>query len=113
MPAFFLTHWFEYFYVPGSHEVWYHGNIWGNVFVIAVVAPLGYLWAKSKFWPLNLIHAKLDKIHEKVGASIEHHKRTNMMLEEVHHFMHTGEEHPRVTARRDAGEHPTPIRHPD
>jgi hypothetical protein len=100
MLALFLTHWFHFFYFP-SGEPWYHGNVWGNAMVILVLAPLGWLWSKTRFWPLNLIHAKLDQ-------ALAHHKHTTQMIEEMHHFMHTGEEHPRVQARRDAGESPTP-----
>ena len=98
MLAFFLTHWLYFNYAePG--QPWYHAADWPNVFVILIVAPLGFIWSKTRFWPL----VPLKHVYE---HSLHH----SLMLEEMHHFMHTGEEHPRVKARRDAGEHPTPRR---
>jgi hypothetical protein len=98
--VFFFTHFFHFFYgEPG--EPWYHAAVWGNIVAVTILAPCGYIWAKSKFWPLNLIHAKLNE-------SLAHHRHLVLMAEEMHTLMHTGNEHPRVTARREAGEHPTP-----
>jgi hypothetical protein len=62
--AVFFSHFFHYFYVPTSGP-WYAGNVWGNVFVIAIVAPLGWLWAKSKFWPLIPIQKGIHGLHER------------------------------------------------
>ncbi|MFZ1925301.1 MAG: hypothetical protein WAU42_04060 [Solirubrobacteraceae bacterium] len=39
-----------------------------------------------------------------------HQEHQSRLVEEMHHLAHTGKEHPRVRARRDAGEHPTPER---
>ena len=99
MIAFFLTHWFQYFYVPG-HGPWYSGNVWGNVFVIAVIVPLGFAWSKTKFWPLRPVKHALEHLQS-------HARHQTQLVEEMHHLAHTGKEHPRVIARREAGQHPT------
>jgi hypothetical protein len=105
MLATFLTHFVHYFYwEPG--QPWYHAAVWGNIVAVTILAPCGYLWAKSEFWPLNLVHSKLDE-------ALSHHKHLILMTEEMHTFMHTGKEHPRVLARRESGEHPTPVRSKD
>jgi hypothetical protein len=88
----------HYFYVP-LHGPWYTGNVWGNVFVIAVVAPAAWLWSRTKFWPLR-----------PAQHALAHIKHTVVMVEELHYFHVTGEFHPRVQARIDAGLPPTPPR---
>jgi hypothetical protein len=98
MLAFFLTHFVEYFYLP-SHGPWYLGNVYGNVFVWPLVALVGFAWSKTKFWPLRPL--------KHILSHVIHH---TMLMEEIHHKLHTGEDHPRVQARRAAGEHPTPRR---
>jgi len=60
--ATILLHFLQYFYAP-AHGAWYTGNVWGNVFVVAVVAPLGWLWSRTKFWPLRPIRRGLDRLH--------------------------------------------------
>lgn len=65
MIATVFLHFWHYFYVPAAGP-WYSGNVWGNVFVIAVVAPLGWLWSKSKFWPLRPIKHGIDGLHKRV-----------------------------------------------
>lgn len=103
--AFFLTHFIHFFYgEPGAP--WYHAAVWGNIVAVTILAPAGFLWSKTRFWPLNLVHSKLDEI-------VSHHKHISLMTEEIHTFMHTGKEHPRVATRRAAGNAPTPTIHPD
>src|ERR1700722_6427464 len=74
----FFTHFFHYFYIPATGP-WYAGSIWGNVFVIAVVAPLGWLWSKTKFWPIRPITHSLQHLHTKLDEHrtemAEHRKR--------------------------------------
>lgn len=93
MLAFFLAEWWAFFWP----------EVRGNVLAIVPCALAGWVWSKTHYWPLNLIHAKLDE-------TLSRHRHAQLMLEEMHHLMHTGEEHPRVKARRAAGEHPTPRR---
>lgn len=97
--AFFLTHWFEFNYSGQPGEPWYHAATWPNVFVIAITFSAGWVWSKTKFWPLRPL--------KHILAHVRHH---TMLLEEVHHLAHTGKPHPRVQARIDAGEPPTPRR---
>ena len=72
--AFFLTHWFHFFY---DGKPWYSGQVWGNVFVIAIVAPLGYMWSKTKFWPLNSIRHGINHLHDTVGTLQRHQHEHN------------------------------------
>lgn len=74
MMAFFLTHFVEFFYTGIGHEPWYHAVSWGNVFVIAILAPLGWLWAKTKFWPLRPIKRGIQGLHTKLD---DHHAHQN------------------------------------
>jgi hypothetical protein len=82
----FFIHFFHFFYDP-SGAPWYQGAVWSNVFVILVLAPLGYLWSKTKFWPLNLVHKKLDSLHVKHDAHAEQlrllHEKHDQLLKEV------------------------------
>src|ERR1700741_775684 len=57
-----FTHAFQYFYVP-AHGPFYEGNVWGNAFVILVLAPLGFVWSKMKFWPLKGLEADVQELH--------------------------------------------------
>lgn len=93
-----MIHFLHYFYVPSTGP-WYTGNVWGNVFVGPVVLAIGYAWSKTKFWPLR-----------PAQHALAHVKHLVVMTEELHHFHATGELHPRVQARIDAGEPPTPPR---
>ena len=42
--------------------------------------------------------------------AMSHHKHQTMLIEELHHLAHTGQPHPRVTARIKAGKLHTPPR---
>jgi hypothetical protein len=81
--AFFLAHWFHFFYVP-TGEPWYHGNVWGNAMVILVLAPLGWLWSKTKFWPIRPVTKGIEHLHAKLDA---HHKELHARLD-AHEEMH-------------------------
>jgi hypothetical protein len=63
MAVFFLTHWLQFNYAPHG-EVWYRAAVWPNVFVIAIVGPLGWVWARTRFWPLRPIRHALTGLHE-------------------------------------------------
>jgi hypothetical protein len=98
----YFSQWLQYNYVPRGRP-FYEGADWPNAFILLVLVPAGFLWSKTRFWPLNLLHAKLDQ-------ALAHHQHAMLLLEEVHHRIHTGEDHPRVAARREAGQRPTPRR---
>lgn len=77
-----LLHFWHYFYVP-SQGAWYTGNVWGNVFVVAVLAPLGWLWARTKFWPLKPIERHMRNLHTKVDALHARHDQHHEDLETI------------------------------
>lgn len=45
------------------------GNVWGNAMVLLVLGPLGWVWAKTKFWPLRPIHSALHGLHRKADET--------------------------------------------
>ena len=79
MIAAFLSHWFHYFYIPAG-EPWYHGNVWGNLFVVAVIFPLGWLWSRTKFWPLRPLRHGIEGLHAKVDAFRKEHQEAHVAL---------------------------------
>ncbi len=95
---------FDFFFSPHG-QPWWMGNAWGNVAAVVpcaiLAAVLGLLWSKTSYWPLNAIHERMDRIE----ASHRHNK---MLMEEIHHKLSTGVDHPRVTTRLRLGQHPTP-----
>lgn len=94
--TFFLTHWLQYNYWPQG-QPFYMGADWPNAFILLVLGPAGWVWSRTKFWPLRPLKHLLVE-----------HRRTHQLIEEIHHLAHTGKEHPRVKARRAEGKHPTP-----
>lgn len=66
--SFFLAHWISFFYAFPL------GAVWGNVFVIFVLVPLGWVWTRTKFWPLKPIEKGVSLLHKKVDKSIAHHE---------------------------------------
>jgi hypothetical protein len=55
-------------YAP-SGGPWWAGNVYGNVFVIPIVAVLGFIWSRSHWWPLRPIHSALRGLHEKADET--------------------------------------------
>jgi hypothetical protein len=89
-PVSFLGRLVEYNYLP-AHGPFYTGAVWGNVFVVPVVVVLGWLWSRSKFWPLRPIkhgieglHTKIDGVHEKLDAHAELHAAHAARLDALH-----------------------------
>ena len=70
-------------------------NLLASVIIVEIVTPFGVL-----LWPPTR-----RRLHRFMDRKLEH---TESLLEEVHHKLHTGQDHPRVTARLARGEHPTP-----
>jgi hypothetical protein len=63
----YFINFFHYMYIPHGAP-FYQGNIWGNAFVIAVIAPLGYIWSKTESFPLKPIQHGLKHLHDKVDG---------------------------------------------
>ena len=83
---------------------WLFGTGIGTNLGAALIGVLaGVAWSKTRYWPLNLIHAKLDQ-------GLAHHKHAERMVEEIHHKMHTGTDHPRVAKRIADGGPATPTK---
>jgi hypothetical protein len=99
MEALFFIHFFHYFYVPSSGP-WYAGNIWGNVFVIAVVFPLGYLWSKLKWWPLKPMEHLAKGLHTKLDGHITRQREHNEWMAK-----HMAIQHEHITGEK-AAPHP-------
>lgn len=93
-----------------THGAWYTANVWGNFFVVPILVAGGFLWSKTRFWPLRPIKHAIQDAHRKLDESLAHHHHNQLMIEELHHKLHTGEDHPRVKARKEAGLHPTPVK---
>lgn len=77
--AFFLTSWFHYFYVP-TQGAWYTGNVWGNAMVLLVLGPLGWLWSRTKFWPLRPVKHALRSLHEKFDVHTQRQDEHNLWV---------------------------------
>ncbi len=59
-------------------------NLGAALVWIPIGGVLGVLWSKTKYWPLNAIHAKLDHLHashEALHAKLDH-------LHESHRELH-------------------------
>ncbi|HXJ92640.1 MAG TPA: hypothetical protein VMT20_07130 [Terriglobia bacterium] len=59
---------------------WYTGGVWGNVFVIPIAAGLGWLWSRTKFWPLRPIKHGLEHLHVKVDEFRQEHREAHEKL---------------------------------
>lgn len=82
-----FSHWFHYFYIP-ANEVWYKGQIWSNLFVVAVLAPLGYIWSKTKFWPLVPLKHGINSLHSKIDAQHKKQNEHNVWMARTLHELH-------------------------
>lgn len=67
---------------------WFWSEIKGNLLAVPPCGLVAAVWARWKVLPAWRRHRE--------------------MIQEVHHKLHTGRDHPRVEARRARGEHPTP-----
>lgn len=112
--AFFLTHWFRYNYAPNG-QPFYLGADWPNAFILLVLAPAGWLWSHTKWWPLRPIRHALRTLHTKFDA---HTKRQDAHNEWVAmhvaalHRKHIGEPAPHPHFGMAASELPQTIHDP-
>lgn len=84
--------WFQTEYIPKSGP-FYDGQTWGNVFVAPVAFALGWLWTKSKFWPLRPLEHGLAKTHEVLTTVHEHVTTMHKKHDDLH------EKHDALTQR--------------
>ena len=75
-----MGHWFQYNFLP-SNEPWYHGSIWPNVFVILVVAPLGWLWLRAKHKALEAAHKSHDEKLKEILRHLDPEAESDGMLD--------------------------------
>jgi hypothetical protein len=103
MLAFFLTHWFQYNYLPHG-EAWYRAADWPNAMIGLVLVPLGWLWSKTKFWPIRPVTKGIEHLHAKLD---QHHKELHARLD-AHEEMHRAhaEKLDRLLAAQGIGESP-------
>jgi hypothetical protein len=57
------------------------GQVWGNVFVVFVAAPLAFIWAKTKYWPLHPIKVEIAHLHSKTSEMLGHHRQHALKLD--------------------------------
>lgn len=81
MGSVFFLHFLQSMYAGSP---WYVGQVWGNVFVVAIVGPLGWLWAKTKFWPLAPIKAHLEALHARHQEHADALSRLEGMVADLH-----------------------------
>lgn len=98
----YIVHWFQFNYVPGSGHPFYTGATWGNIFVTPLVIIFGWVWSKTKFWPLKPLehavkkaHEKLDSAHEKLDSLHEKHDALAAHVDDLH------AKHDKVLAHQD------------
>lgn len=60
MFAIFITHFWQYFFFP-AHEVWYRGNVWGNVVAVLPLAILGIIGFTYHHFVLKNLHESHDQ----------------------------------------------------
>lgn len=77
-----FLHFWHTMYWPVSGP-WYDGAIWGNVFVVPVAAVLGWLWARTKFWPLKPIERHVHNLHAKVDAIHARHDEHDAQMQDL------------------------------
>jgi biopolymer transport protein ExbB/TolQ len=78
--AFFLMPLIKFFFL--GHP-WYVAAVWGNVFVIVVLVPLGWLWSRAKFWPLRPLENRVEHLHDKVDGLHAKHDAHAEQLEKL------------------------------
>jgi len=82
-----IAHFIEYMFIGGHGEPWYHAAIWGNIFVLFVAVPLGWLglwWHKREQAAFHRSHdAKLKKLLEALDPEIESDTQIDHILELV------------------------------
>lgn len=76
-----MTSFLHFFYL--GHP-WYAGQVYGNVFVVVIAAPLGWLWSRTKFWPLRPIHHGLQRLEAHQQRQHEHNAWMAQQIARMH-----------------------------
>ncbi len=63
-------------YAPVGHPFFW-GAIWSSIFVIPVILPLTYLWAKTRHWPLKFIKQTLQEMAATMQGSADQHQQNS------------------------------------
>lgn len=70
---------------------WWLTAVGPNVAAVLPCGLLGWAWSKTKFWPLNLLHAKLDALviaHGKHYRALKEVQGSLNALHESHEEIH-------------------------
>jgi hypothetical protein len=67
---------------------WYTGQVWGNIFVVFIAAPVGWvlgkLWSRSKYWPLKPLERAVEALHVKHDAHAKHLDELHAKIDALH-----------------------------
>lgn len=105
-----MLHFLEFFFWT-PHTPFYKAAVWGNVVAVVPCGILAVMWSRSKTAATHALlrqHHAEDQAHQ--ALVLAHAEHQSQLAEEQHWLAYTGRPHPRVEARRAAGEHPTPKR---
>ena len=76
-----MTNFVHFFYLG---KPWYTGNAWGNVFVLAILIPGGWLWSRTKFWPLRPVRRALVRLEAHHARQHEHNLWAARQIARMH-----------------------------
>jgi hypothetical protein len=104
LPA--VQEWFRVEYIPKG-QPFYDGAVWGNLFVVPLAVVLGWLWSKTKFWPMRPAEHLIKGLHTKIDNHIASQKEHNKKQEAHNKWVakHVAEQHKTITGK-DASPHP-------
>ncbi len=71
---------FLHFFFAQPGQPWYQAAVWGNVVAIVPCGIVGWVWSRTRFWPLRPVRHALEKIHDHHEW---HARQTKRLLE--HH----------------------------
>ncbi len=86
-----MSSFWHFFFEPQGHP-FYEGNVYGNIVAIIpsaiIISIAGYIWSKTKFWPLlplkRGIHSLHDKLDKHSSKQDEHNKWVAKTIHELH-----------------------------
>lgn len=91
----YIVQWFQFNYVPSNGHPFYTGATWANVFVGPIVIAIGWLWSKSKYWPLKPLEHAVHRLHERHDDHDEH------LQVIIDHLEHLHSKHDNLHQRQD------------
>lgn len=84
---------FAFSILPFIHSMylghpWYDAQVWGNIFVVFIAGPVGWVlgkvWARSRYWPLKPLEKAVEALHVKHDAHAEHLNELHRKMDELH-----------------------------